>query len=104
MPRIHYTTLKELLLSHGYLRLEKYALTHIIGIRMAVVEVIKRNNPNQSICLILSLIFSAFGFSFRKNGIIRKETRQKGIFSQNIHHYNMVRTWWIELDGVDAYL
>jgi hypothetical protein len=72
---IHYTTLKELLLSHGYLRLEEYTLTYIIGIRMAVIKVIKRNDLNQSICLILLLIFSAFGFSFRKNNIVRKETK-----------------------------
>jgi hypothetical protein len=62
-------------LSHSYLRLEEYTLTHVIKIRMAVIEVIKRNDLNQSVYLILSLIFLAFGFSFRKNGIVRKETK-----------------------------
>jgi hypothetical protein len=50
-------------------------LTQVIGIRRAVIEVIKINDPTQSVYLILSLILPSLGLSFRKNGIVKKESR-----------------------------
>ena len=50
-------------------------LTQVIGIRRAIIKVIKINNPTQSVCLILSQILPSLGLSFRKNGIIKKESR-----------------------------
>ena len=52
-----------------------FMLTYIIGIRKAIIEVININNPTQSVCLILSLILLSLGLNFRKNGIIKKESR-----------------------------